>query len=174
MFAKVGNLAPDFSAEALIGDEVKKISLSDYRGKWLILIFYPLDFSRVCPSEITALDMSYDKFKELNAEVLSISVDSVHSHRAWKKEIGGVKFPMISDLTREISHRYNVIVPEKGFALRATFIIDPEGRVRVATIQAPSIGRNTEEILRLIQACQTDELCPADWKPGQRTLGTIA
>lgn len=171
MSAKVSSKAPEFGAEGLFGDEIKKISLSDYLGKWLVLFFYPLDFSSLCPTEITSLDMSYDKFKEMNTDVLSISVDSIYSHRAWKKEIGNIKFGMISDITKEISRVYGVLLEEKGIALRGTFIIDPQGVLRSAQVNETAIGRNIDEILRTLQACQTGEKCPADWKPGQKTLG---
>lgn len=171
MSAKVSQQAPDFSAEGLFGDEVKKVSLSDYSGKWLVLFFYPLDFSSVCPTEITSLDMSYDKFIETGTEILSISVDSVHSHRAWKKEIGNIRFGMLSDITKEISRNYGVLLENEGIALRGTFIIDPSGKLRAALVNETAIGRNINEILRLLQACQTGDACPADWKPGQKTLG---
>ena len=171
MSAKVSSKAPEFGAEALFGDEVKKIKLSDYLGKWLVLFFYPLDFSSLCPTEITSLDMSYDKFREMNTEVLSISVDSIYSHRAWKKEIGNIKFGMISDITKEISRIYGILLEEKGIALRATFILDSQGVIRSMLVNETAIGRNIDEILRTLQACQTGEHCPADWKPGQKTLG---
>lgn len=171
MTAKVTMSAPAFSAEGLFGDEVKKVSLSDYQGRWIILLFYPLDFSPLCPTEITAMDMAYEKFREMNTEILAISVDSTYTHRAWKKEIGNIKFGMLSDLTKEISQNYGILLENEGISLRGTFIIDPDGIIRAATICEPSIGRSTDELLRLLQACQTGEICPADWKPGQKTLG---
>ncbi|MBU0981582.1 peroxiredoxin [Patescibacteria group bacterium] len=171
MILQVGKAAPHFTAEGLFGDEIKKVSLEDYRGKWVILVFYPLDFTFVCPTEVTAFDMEYDKFTEMNTEVLTISVDSVHSHRAWKKEIGIFKLGMLSDMTKDISRNYGVLVEDKGISLRGTFVIDPDGILKIALVHDLNVGRNVEEIIRVVQACQTGELCPIGWKPGQKTLG---
>ncbi len=171
MYAQVGKPAPDFTTDGVFGSEFKTVSLKDYRGKWVVLFFYPLDFTFVCPTEITAFDTSYDKFAEMNTEVLSVSVDSVHSHKAWKKELGDLKFGMLSDMTKEISRAYGVLIEEKGFSLRGAFVIDPEGVLRMAVVHDPSVGRNVDEIVRVVQACQTGELCPVGWKPGQKTLG---
>lgn len=171
MYAQVGKQAPDFTTEGVFGNEIQKVSLKDYRGKWVVLFFYPLDFTFVCPTEITAFDSSYDKFAEMNTEVLSVSVDSVHSHKAWKKELGNLRFGMLSDMTKEISRAYGVLVEEKGISLRGAFVIDPEGVLRMSVVHDLSVGRNVDEIVRVVQACQTGELCPVGWKPGQKTLG---
>lgn len=171
MYAQVGKQAPEFTTEGVFGNEFQKVSLKDYRGKWVVLFFYPLDFTFVCPTEITAFDTSYDKFAEMNTEVLSVSVDSVHSHRAWKKELGNLKFGMLSDITKEISRAYGVLVEEKGISLRGAFVIDPDGILRMSVVHDLSVGRNVDEIVRVVQACQTGELCPVGWKPGQKTLG---
>lgn len=171
MFAKVGKLAPEFTTEGVFGHEFQKVSLKDYRGKWVVLVFYPLDFTFICPTEITAFDMDYDKFTEMNTEVLTISVDSVHSHLAWKKDLGDLKLGMLSDMTKEISRAYGVLIEEEGISLRGTFVIDPDGILKMALIHDNSIGRNVDEVIRVVQACQTGELCPIGWKPGQKTLG---
>ena len=171
MTAQVGKVAPDFTAEGVFGDEIKKVSLSDYRGRWLVLVFYPLDFTFVCPTEVTAFDMEYNKFNEMNTEVLTISVDSVHSHKAWKKEIGVAHLGMLSDITKEISRQYDILIEDKGISLRGTFVIDPDGILKMAFVHDLNVGRNVDEVIRVVQACQTGELCPVGWKPGQQTLG---
>ncbi len=168
---KVGKPAPDFTGEALFGNTTKTVSLKDYRGKWLVLFFYPLDFTFVCPTEITAFNDAYDKFAAMNAEVLSCSVDSIHAHMAWQKDLGVMKFGMLSDLNHKISESYDVLIEEKGIALRGAFVIDPEGILKMAVVHDLSIGRNVDEIVRVVEACQTGELCPINWKPGETTLG---
>ena len=136
---QVAKAAPDFTAEAVFGDEVRKISLSDFRGKWVVLVFYPLDFTFVCPTEVTAFDVEADKFKEMNTEVLTISVDSVHSHKAWQKELGNMKLGMVSDMTKEISRNYGVLIEEKGHSLRGTFVIDPDGILKMMVVHDNNI-----------------------------------
>lgn len=168
---KVGLPAPDFTAEGLFGSEVKTVSLKQYRGKWLVLFFYPLDFTFVCPTEITAFNDAYDKFAAMNTEVLSASVDSVHAHMAWQKDLGVMKFGMLSDLSHELSEKYGVLIEDKGIALRGAFVIDPEGILKMAVVHDLAIGRNVDEIIRVVEACQTGELCPINWKPGANTLG---
>lgn len=176
--AKVGQPAPDFTMATTADLETlqSKVSLSDYKGKWLVLFFYPLDFTFVCPTEILGLSDAYDEFVKLGADVLGVSTDSVYSHRAWIKTprnqngIEGVRFPLASDITKEVSRKYGVLIPEQGVALRGLFIIDPEGVLQYAVINSLSVGRSVAETLRVLQALQTGELCPADWKPGQKTL----
>jgi len=170
MSIRVGQPAPDFKTQALVGNDVRDISLSDYRGKWVVLFFYPLDFTFVCPTEVTEFSKRHSDFTALNTVVIGGSTDSVFSHKAWTKEIGELAYPLFSDLTREISRSYGTLIEEKGFALRGTFIIDPEGKLRWAMIHDTGIGRNVDEILRSLQALQTGELCPVNWKPGQKTL----
>lgn len=171
-FAQVGKPAPAFTVDAAVGQTIKKISLSDYRGKWVVLFFYPLDFTFVCPTEITAFNDAYDTFAAMNTEVLAASVDSVHSHMAWMRHgLGEMKFPMLADLTKEISYQYNVLVEEEGIALRGVFVIDPDGILKMAVVHDNSIGRNVNEVIRVVQAAQTGELCPVNWKPGDKTLG---
>ncbi len=156
----------------MFGDEFRKVSLSDYKGKWLVFFFYPLDFTFVCPTEITAFNDAYEKFQDLNTEVLGASVDSVHSHLAWKKnELGELKFGLLSDMTKQISRDYGILKEEEGIALRGVFVIDPEGILRISIVHDLSIGRNVDEVIRVVEAAQTGELCPINWKPGENTLG---
>jgi peroxiredoxin 2/4 len=170
--ARVGKPAPGFSVEtAISGGEFSKASLEDYKGKWLVLFFYPLDFTFVCPTEITAFSKANDQFKALDAEVLGGSTDSVHSHKAWLKELGDLNFPLFSDLTRDMSWDYGVLLPEQGHALRGTFIIDPEGTLRYALYHDLGVGRSVDETLRVLKALQTGELCPVGWNEGDKTLG---
>lgn len=178
---RVGQIAPDFTATAVVDQEFKTIKLSDYRGRYVVLFFYPLDFTFVCPTEITAFSDGYDSFKDIKAEVLGVSIDSEFSHLAWiqtDRKMGGVgdlNYPLVSDIKKEISSAYNVLDPEVGVALRGLFIIDKEGIVQHATINNLSFGRSVDETLRVLQAIQhvqshPDEVCPAGWQPGDATM----
>ena len=176
----VGSQAPEFTTNALVNGEFKEVSLSDYKGKWTVLFFYPLDFTFVCPTEICAYSDAMDKFKALNAEVLACSVDSRFSHLAWTQQprnkggLGEVNFPILEDLTKEISWSYGVLLEDAGVALRGLFIIDPEGNVQHSTINNLPVGRNVDETLRLIEAYQYTakhgEVCPANWTKGADTM----
>ncbi len=170
---KVGKQAPDFKAQALLPDgSFKEVKFADYRGKWVVIFFYPLDFTFVCPTEIQGFNLKYDEFKKLGAEVLTASTDSVYSHKAWtEKGLGKVKFPMIGDTNHEVSRAFGVLVEEKGVSLRGTFIIDAQGIVRSAVVNDLPVGRSVDETLRTVQAFQTGELTPCNWKPGEKTLG---
>jgi len=167
---KVGQKAPEFTLEAVVGDKFKKVSLSDYKGKWVVFYFYPLDFTFVCPTEITEFNKRYQDFKKLDAEVLGCSVDSVHSHKAWMKDLGGLDYPLLSDITKKVSRDYQVLVEEEGIALRGAFIIDPEGILKYQLVHDLNVGRNVDEILRVLEALQTGGLCPAQWHSGEKTL----
>ncbi len=170
--ARVGKLAPEFNTEAVRPNgEFLNVSLEDYRGKWLVLFFYPLDFTFVCPTEITGYSKRMDEFTALNACVLGGSTDSVHSHKAWLKDLGEMKYPLFSDITRAMSRDYGVLIEEQGIALRGTFIIDPEGVLRYALYHDLGVGRSVSETLRVLKALQTGELCPVEWSEGQTTLG---
>lgn len=169
----VGSPAPQFKAQAYVDGQMKEVSLSDYKGKWIVLFFYPLDFTFVCPTEIQEFSRKADEFKKKNAQVLSVSTDSVYSHKAWCEQcgLGKLGFPMVSDLTRKISQDYGVLLEDKGIALRGTFIVDPEGKIRALTVHDLQVGRSVDETLRVLNAFQTGELCPVSWQPGQKTLG---
>lgn len=168
---KVGKPAPHFSAEAYVNGDTKKISLSDYKGKWVVLFFYPLDFTFVCPTELRSLGKAEEEFTKLNTQLIGASVDSVDCHKAWfPRDLPEVKFPVLSDLSHTISSKYGVLIEEKGHSLRGTFIIDPEGVLQYITVSSLDVGRSVDEILRVLQALQTGGLCPMDWKPGQKTI----
>lgn len=176
---QVTSIAPGFEAEAVIGKEFKKIKLSDYKGKWVVLFFYPLDFTFVCPTEIVEYDAKLDEFKKVGAEVLGVSIDSTFSHLAWKNTarkdggIGDIKYPLISDITKSIARDYGVLLDD-GIALRGTFIIDPKGIIRQATVNDLPVGRNIDEAIRLVKAFQFaekhGEVCPANWNEGSKTM----
>ncbi len=178
---RVGQKAPDFTATAVIDQEFKEISLSNYRGKYVVLFFYPLDFTFVCPTEITAFSDRYSEFSSKNTEVLGVSVDSQFSHLAWIQTqrndggIGDINYPLVADLKKEISLAYNVLDDAEGVALRGLYIIDPDGVIMHATINNLPVGRNVDETLRVLQAFQyvqanPDEVCPANWTPGEKTM----
>eukprot|EP01122_Echinamoeba_exundans_P005610 TRINITY_DN15761_c0_g1_i1.p1 TRINITY_DN15761_c0_g1~~TRINITY_DN15761_c0_g1_i1.p1 ORF type:complete len:216 (-),score=60.06 TRINITY_DN15761_c0_g1_i1:78-665(-) len=180
MSVRCGYPAPDFDTLAVIGQDFKKIKLSDYKGKWVYLFFYPLDFTFVCPTEILAFNDRAAEFAKLNCEVIGASVDSEYTHLAWintpRKQggIGGVTIPLIADLTKEVSQKYGALYQETGHTLRASFLIGPDGIVRHMVFNEPPVGRSVDETLRLLQAFQfADEhgdVCPANWKPGDDTM----
>jgi alkyl hydroperoxide reductase subunit AhpC len=172
-YANVGEPAPNFTLEAVINKEFKKVSLTDYRGKWVVLFFYPLDFSFVCPTEIRGFNEKLDAFNKLNAIVLGASVDSKFSHLAWieRGDLGDLKYPLLSDIRKEVADRYGILNESEGIALRGLFIIDPEGILQYQLVHNLSVGRSVEETLRVLEALQTGELCPVGWHPGQKTLG---
>ena len=168
---QIGFPAPKFSCEGYFKGKKGNFSLADYKGKWRIVFFYPLDFTFVCPTELVELSKRHSEFEKINAQVLGISTDSVYSHEAWSKEIGDFNYPLLSDMTKDISFDYNVLLEDQGIALRGVFIIDPEGILRSYTVNDLSIGRNVDEILRVVTALQTGELCPVGWQNGKKTLG---
>ncbi|PQO34723.1 peroxiredoxin [Bremerella cremea] len=172
--------APDFSAEAVMEDgSFKKISLSDYKGKYVLLFFYPLDFTFVCPTEIIAFSEAIESFKQLNVQVLGCSIDSHFSHLAWRQTprsqggIGEIKYPLVADLDKNIAKNYDVLLPG-GIALRGLFLIDKDGVVRHQVVNDLPLGRSVEEALRMVQALQffeaNGEVCPANWKEGARSI----
>jgi peroxiredoxin (alkyl hydroperoxide reductase subunit C) len=175
---KVGHEAPKFEAEAFHEGQIKKISLENYKGKWVVLFFYPADFTFICPTELGEMADRYEKFKELGAEILSISTDTAFVHKAWhdsSETIKKIKFPMVADPTHEISWKYNTLIEEEGVALRGSFLIDPEGNLKAMEIHHNDIGRNADELLRKLEAAKFveehgGEVCPANWKPGKNTL----
>lgn len=174
----INQKAYDFHEEALVDDSIKRIRLSDYKGKWVILFFYPADFTFVCPTELGDLADNYERIKELGGEVISVSTDTAFVHKAWKDNsatIGKIKFPMLADPTRKVCDAYQTLIAEEGLSLRATFLIDPEGTIKAYEFHDNSIGRNTEEIIRKIEAAKYvaehgGEVCPMNWKPGSKTL----
>jgi alkyl hydroperoxide reductase subunit AhpC len=171
--AMIGEQAPNFTLDAVVGKEFKKVSLTDYRGKWVVLFFYPSDFSFVCPTEIKGFNDKLDVFKNLNAVVLGASVDSKYSHLAWIKrgDLGDLNYPLLSDFKKEVAERYGILDKKEGLALRGLFIIDPEGVLQYQLVHNLSVGRSVDETLRVLEALQTGELCPLGWHPGVKTLG---
>jgi len=175
MTARIGLPAPDFAMETITYDNGFPMtkSLSDYRGKWLLLFFYPFDFSKICPTEIVSLNRRIEEFRKLNVEVLAVSTDSIHSHRAWLRSsdgIGPLQFPLASDFSKEVTNQYGVLDVHTQASLRASFIIDPEGIVQYYVVSNAKVGRSVDETLRVIEAIQSGGLCPVDWKAGQKTL----
>lgn len=175
----VGKLAPHFEMDAVMPNkEFKKISLKENmeNGKWTILFFYPMDFTFVCPTEITALSDRYDEFEDLDAVVIGASTDTIHTHLAWIKTdrkqngLGDLSYPLAADTNHAVSREYGVLIEEDGIALRGLFIINPEGEMKYSVVNHNDIGRDVDETLRVLQALQTGGLCPANWKPGQATL----
>lgn len=175
----VGNKAPHFEAEALVNGQSKQVSLKDYDGKWKVLFFYPLDFTFVCPTEITAYSDAAKNFQAAGAELIACSVDSFFSHLAWTKQprneggLGEVNFPILADITKQIARDYEVLVDE-SVALRGLFIIDDQNVIQHATVNNLSVGRNPEETLRLLKAYQYTakhgEVCPAGWTEGDDSM----
>jgi len=176
--AMIGKPAPDFDMAstknmAKLNDNVK---LSDYKGRWVGLIFYPLDFTFVCPTELTAFSDRYEDFQGIGADLIGVSTDSVYSHRAWiqtsrdKGGVEGLAYPLAADSTKQVSKDYGVLIEDKGIALRGLFLIDPEGILRYKVVHDLNIGRSVDETLRVIQALQTGGLCQANWRPGQQTI----
>lgn len=176
--ARIGQPAPDFNLPSTRNIETlqENVKLADYKGKWLILLFYPLDFTALCPTELIHFSDRIDEISSLGAEILGISTDSVHSHRAWIKTprsqngIAGLKFPLASDAGGRLSRDYNILIEESNIALRGLYIINPEGVLQYSVVHAINIGRSVDETLRVLQAMQTGGFCAADWKPGEKTL----
>ena len=177
-YAKVGQPAPYFEMLSTKNLETldEAVTLDDYQGQWLILFFYPYDFSFVCPTEILALSSRYEEFKELNTEILGVSTDSVYSHKAWlqvPEENGGIKgtqYLLASDNNHAVAEAYGVLVEKEGAALRGLFIIDPDGVLQYSVIHNMNIGRSVDETLRVLEALQAGGLCGADWEPGEDLL----
>lgn len=176
----VGKASPQFTAHAVVnGSIVENFSLNDLRGKYVVLLFYPLDFTFVCPTELHAFQERASAFGERNAQVVAVSVDSVYSHLAWLNTpvqsggIEGISYPLVSDLDKSISQNFHVL-NDDGIAYRGLFLIDREGVIRHQVVNDLPLGRNVDETLRMIDALQTHEaygeVCPANWKKGEKTL----
>jgi peroxiredoxin (alkyl hydroperoxide reductase subunit C) len=179
MSAFVSAAAPDFSGDAYVNGEFKQISLSDYKGKKVVLFFYPLDFTFVCPTEIVAFADRIEDFRKRNTEVIGVSVDSKFTHKAWadtERKDGGIKgvnYPLLSDINKKVAADYGVLLPD-GIALRGLFIINKDGILKHSTINHLDLGRNVEEVVRLLDAVdfseQHGEVCPANWKKGDKAM----
>ncbi len=169
---------PEFKVQAYQNGEFKTVSSQDILGKWAIFFFYPADFTFICPTELVDMAEKYNDFKALGVEVYSVSTDSHFVHKAWhdtSDSIKKIKYPMLADPTGVLSRGFGVMIEEDGMAYRGTFLVNPEGRVKIAEIQDNSIGRNADELLRKVEAAlfvasHDGEVCPAKWKKGQETL----
>ncbi len=175
---RINKSAPEFVADAFYQNEIQKVKLKDYHGKWVVLFFYPADFTFICPTELEALAECYAEFQKLNTEVLSISTDTAFVHKAWfdnSPAIKKIKFPMVADPTGNICRAYETYIPEEGISLRGTFIIDPDGILQAYELHSNNIGRSSVELLRKLKAAQFvrkngDQVCPINWEPGKKTL----
>ena len=175
--AKIGQPAPDFNMPSTKNIETlqENVKLADYKGKWLILMFYPLDFTGVCSSELQHFSDRVEEFKDIGTEIIGVSTDSVHSHRAWQRAapeqngIGEIKYPIASDAGGRLARQYNILLEEANIAYRGLYIIDPEGVLQYSVVHTISIGRSVDETLRVLQALQTGGFCLADWKPSEKT-----
>lgn len=172
---QVGSPAPKFHAPALVGRDFKNVSLDDYikENKWVVLFFYPKDFTFVCPTEIVGFNDMVDDFRDRNAEVIGASTDTVNSHLGWVKSderLNNLKFPILGDVTKRVARDYGVLLEEAGIALRGTFIIDPTGRLRWQSVNDLDVGRSIDEVLRTLEALQTGGLCACGWQEGQANL----
>lgn len=179
--AYIQNEAPDFKAQTVMEDgSVKEIKLSDFRGKYVVLFFYPLDFTFVCPTELIALSERIDEFEARGVQVLGVSVDSPYAHMAWRNTprkkggIGEINYPLVSDLDKSICKKYGVLLEKPGIALRGLFIMDKLGKLRHITVNDLPLGRNVDEILRVLDAIQFNEkhgeVCPANWHKGEEGM----
>lgn len=175
--AKVGDPAPGFKLDAWVsttqGKEFRQVSLDEFRGKWVVLFFYPMDFTFVCPTEIKGFNDALASFEQLNTVVLGASTDSKYSHLAWvqRGDLGNLRYPLLSDIKKEVAAKYGCLDEKEGVALRALYIIDPEGVLQYQVVHNLDVGRSVEETMRVLEALQTGSLCPLGWKPGQKTLG---
>ena len=173
----VGDKFPAFSLKATVsrekGKEFTQAKNETYKGKWLVVFAWPLDFTFVCPTEIAEFGRKDGDFKDRDAQILGLSHDSEFVHLAWRKnhpDLKALPFPMLADTKRELATALGILHKQDGVALRATFIVDPQGIIRHVSVNDLSVGRNVDEVLRVLDALQTDELCPCNWKKGEPTL----
>lgn len=174
----INNLVPDFELDAYQNSEIKKIKLSDYKGKWVILIFYPADFTFVCPTELEDAQKYYEDVKNLGGEIMSISADTAFAHKAWHDSspaISKIQYPMLADPTGNITRMFGTYIENEGLSLRGTFIVDPDGMLKTIEIHDNNIGRSAKEMLRKLEAVKftrehSGNVCPASWEPGEETL----
>lgn len=180
MSVQVQQKAPDFTAKAVVGHDFKDVTLSQFKGKYVLLFFYPLDFTFVCPTEIIAFSDRVKEFEQRNCQVLGVSVDSHYTHLAWVKTprnqggLGDIAYPLVADLNKSIARSFGVLLESAGIALRGLFLLDKDGVVRHITVNDLPIGRSVDEALRVLEALQffekNGEVCPANWKPGAATM----
>ena len=166
---RTGDNAPDFKAQGFFRGNVTEYSLASCKGKWLVLFFYPADFTFICPTEVTGFSKMAQAFAAENAIILGVSVDSIDSHRSWAAELGGLDYPLLSDESKTLSEAYGVLDEKERVALRATFIINPAAVIYYQVVSHVNVGRSVEETLRVLKALRTERLCPSDWQPGEPT-----
>jgi len=175
---KIGQVIPDIELDAFHNEETRKLKLSDFKGKWLVLVFYPADFTFICPTELEEMADNYEEFKAQGAEVLSVSTDTVFVHKAWHDNSPAIKkvtFPMVADPTGKLCRAFGTYIDGEGISLRGSFIVDPDGVLKVYEMHDNSVGRSARELLRKLMACRFvresgGEVCPASWEPGKKTL----
>ena len=178
MATLINSRIPDFKVEAYHAGAFKSVNQNDLRGKWSVFFFYPADFTFVCPTELGDMADKYEAFKKMGVEIYSVSTDTHFVHKAWhdaSETIRKIQFPMLADPTGHLSRAFGVHIEEAGLAYRGTFVVDPEGKIKIAEIHDNGIGRNADELLRKVQAAQfvashPGEVCPAKWRPGDKTL----
>ena len=168
---RLDDLAPDFALDGVQQGSARRFSLSEYRRRWVVLFFYPADFTFVCPTEMRGFQKRLGELAAMDAVVLAISPDEVDTHEDWARELGGIGFPLLCDRERMVSRAYGVLDEREGRPYRATFVVGPQGRLGYMTVSPMNVGRSVEETLRVVQALQTGRLCPADWHPGEATGG---
>src|SRR5215813_1421224 len=166
---RVGDKAPNFTLKGVFRGTVSDFTLQSFPGKWLVLFFYPADFTFICPTEVTGFSKFAKDFRAEQAEVLGASVDPIETHRSWIDELGGIDYPLLSDVEKKMSRDYGVLVEKEGVSARATFILNPAREVNYLTVSHMNVGRSVEETLRVLKALRTGRLCPADWRPGEKT-----
>ena len=165
----IGDLFPEFKLKGVYNGSIVDVTLDQFRNNWFLACAYPLDFTFVCPTEIKSFNDAYSQFEQIDCKMFWFSVDSEYAHLKWLSEIGPLKFPLVSDLNKELSKTMGIL-SEEGIAYRSTFIVDPEGIIRHISITDNSVGRSVQEALRLVKAFKTDGLCACDWQPGDRNL----
>jgi peroxiredoxin 2/4 len=163
----MGAKAPDFELKGVYRGNVADYSLKSFAGNWLVLFFYPADFTFICPTEVTGFSKMAGEFRAEGAEILGASVDPIETHRSWIDELGGVDYPLLSDVEKKTSRDYSVLVEKDGVSARATFILNPAREVNYSVVSHMNVGRSVEETLRVLKALRTGRLCPAEWRPGQ-------
>lgn len=166
---RIGEKAPELNLQGIANGKVSNYSLRMYQGKWLVLFFYPADFTFICPTAVAGFSQLAGDFRAEGAEILGVSVDSVESHRKWADELGGVNYPLLSDEAKTLSRAYDVLDQKESVSSRATFIISPAGDISYIVVSHTNVGRSVEETLRVVKALRSERLCPAGWKPGEPT-----
>jgi peroxiredoxin (alkyl hydroperoxide reductase subunit C) len=177
----IGDTFPPFKATAVTGlapgHEFSEVTDASYPGRWKVVFFWPKDFTFVCPTEIAAFGKLAREFADREAQILGVSIDSEYVHLAWRNhhpDLKDLPFPMVADIKRELSSSLGILHKDDGVAMRATFIVDPQNVIRFVEVTDMNVGRNPQEVLRVLDALQTDELCPCNWQPGQKTLSSAA